>query len=287
MICIYHSRDLDGFASGAIVKLKYPDCILIGYDYGEELPIDRIPEGDSIIMVDVSMPMDKMETLAKHSGWNMTWIDHHATAIKDYEEFVGNGQSFCTPVLKSGIAACELAWAHLLGPIRLPRAILLLGEYDTWRNADKKHWENEVLPFQYGMRAYCNSPQTFPGHLFATNPDLIYDYISYGTAILAYQNRSNEVLCRRGAFEFNLSGLRVICLNSSGCNSISFASVYDPQKHDAMMPFFYDGRKWIFSLYTDKSDIDCSAIAKLRGGGGHRQAAGFEAAGFESVFNPY
>ena len=30
MTGIYHSRDLDGWASGAIMKLKYPDIKLIG-----------------------------------------------------------------------------------------------------------------------------------------------------------------------------------------------------------------------------------------------------------------
>jgi nanoRNase/pAp phosphatase (c-di-AMP/oligoRNAs hydrolase) len=43
------------------------------------------------------------------------------------------------------------------------------------------------------------------------------------------------------------------------------------------------GRFWSVSLYTEKSNIDCAALAKklgyegpLKSGGGHRQASGFQ-----------
>lgn len=35
------------------------------------------------------------------------------------------------------------------------------------------------------------------------------------------------------------------------------------------------GRYWRVSLYSTKPEVDCGAIAKLLGGGGHRGAAGF------------
>ena len=41
------------------------------------------------------------------------------------------------------------------------------------------------------------------------------------------------------------------------------------------MPFYFNGREWVYSLYTTKK-IDCSQIAKWYGGGGHKQAAGFQ-----------
>lgn len=36
MYCFYHSKDLDGKCSGAIVKYKFPDCNMIGIDYGDK-----------------------------------------------------------------------------------------------------------------------------------------------------------------------------------------------------------------------------------------------------------
>lgn len=44
-----------------------------------------------------------------------------------------------------------------------------------------------------------------------------------------------------------------------------------------------DGR-WTISLYTTHDDVDCGAIAKKYGGGGHRQASGFIITSIEEVF---
>lgn len=285
MICIYHSRDLDGFTSAAIVKRKYPDATLIGYDYGEELSIDKIPAAEPIIMVDVSLPMDKMLLLANRSHNKFTWIDHHASAIKDYEKFRETNDWFCHAVLKSGIAACEITWLHLFQNEVVPTAVRLLGEYDTWRNADKEHWEDVVLPLQYGMRLICNSPETFPIYLFGEEMnEEIWDIKRRGNIILKYQAQSNENFCQKAAFTHTMDGVRCLCINKFGGGSMVFDSIYDESKHDIMMPFFFNGTKWIFSLYSTKPEIDCSVIAKARGGGGHKGAAGFEAEDISSVF---
>ena len=41
-----------------------------------------------------------------------------------------------------------------------------------------------------------------------------------------------------------------------------------------VLVFWYDGKQWKFSLYNDNGLVDCSAIAKQYGGGGHAGAAG-------------
>ena len=45
--------------------------------------------------------------------------------------------------------------------------------------------------------------------------------------------------------------------------------------YDILVAFIYDGEKTTVSLYTEKPDVDVSAIAKEFGGGGHKGAAGF------------
>lgn len=279
MICIYHSKDLDGYCSGAIVKRKYPDVKLIGYDYGQELPMNEIPFGEPIIMIDVSLPMDKMATLSNHSNHNLTWIDHHISAINDYKNQNNIELGGITPVLENGIAACEGGWKYLFPDESMPTAVKLLGEYDTWRNQDKERWDNAIMPFQYGMRMICSSPETFPEYLFdkdgvVTNYP-VEDIIKTGKSILAYQKQQNQRACR-SSFEIEFEGLRAICLNNGGASSQVFDSVYNPEKHDVMIPFVFTGKHWTFSLYTTKDEIDCSIIAKSKGGGGHKKAAGFQ-----------
>ncbi len=292
MICIYHSRDLDGHTSAVIVKRKYPDAKLIGYDYGQPVPYDQIPAGEPVIMIDVSLKMPEMCELARHTNWQLTWIDHHISAINEYNAFVGGGETFMTTVLQNGIAACEVGWEYLFPNEPMPQAIKLLGEYDTWRNADKQRWENQILPFQFGMRLHCNSPQTFPTQFFLGNGSSLHDegideITQQGKTILKYVAITNETQCRKAAFEMQFEGLRAICLNGGGFNSDVFKSVYDEARHDIMMPFQFDGKQWVFSLYTTKEDVDCSKIAIARGGGGHRMAAGFQVNDIREVLGNY
>ena len=77
--CIYHSRDLDGWMSGAIVKLLYPDVESIGWDYGQPLP--DIDTESQVIMVDVCFPKEAMIEISQANG--LIWIDHHISAITD------------------------------------------------------------------------------------------------------------------------------------------------------------------------------------------------------------
>lgn len=274
MIGIYHNADLDGFTSGAIMKRKYPDIKLIGYDYNQPFEVEQEDKGKPIIMADVSMKMPDMLKLAEVSNWQFKWIDHHKSAIEDYKKFVGDGENFLTPVLQDGISACEGTWNNLFPNEKMPRAILLLGEYDTWRNKDKNRWENEILPFQFGMRIICNSAETFPDYLFIDNDEIIESIIEKGKVVLKYQGMINEQQCKKAAFECEFEGLRAICLNGGGFNSDVFKSVYDESKHDIMIPFQYTGKEYKFSIYTTKDNIDCSVLAKKHGGGGHAKAAG-------------
>ena len=95
----------------------------------------------------------------------------------------------------------------------------------------------------------------------------------------------DEKACSKNAFEYKFpEGYSAVCMNTNSFSSNVFKSVYDESKHDIMMPFAYNGRFWVCSLYTFKDNIDCSAIAKARGGGGHLKAAGFQADKFENIF---
>lgn len=286
MICIYHNKDLDGYCSGAIVKRKYPDAVMLGWDYGQPLPFDDTAMiGEDVILIDISFPIDKMVQFA-HVAKSFTWIDHHISAINEYN---GIGENKIIAVLENGIAACEGGWKHLFPDEFMPTAVMLAGKYDTWRNQDKYDWDNAILPFQFGMRMFCNSPETFPPQLLEWYPIVtdspVYGIINDGKLILSYQKTQNERACK-SSFEIEFEGLRAICLNNGGANSQVFDSVYDESKHDVMIPFVFTGKHWTFSLYTTKDEIDCSVIAKSKGGGGHKKAAGFQLKELPDEFKP-
>lgn len=277
MKIIYHKADLDGISSGAILHRKFPHADLIGYDYGEPFDISTICDpGEEVIMVDVSLPMNKMMMLADRCRGNFVWIDHHKSAIDDFAGTTVRTPLFCS--LEVGRAACELAWEWAFQDHPMPLAILLLGRYDTWRQ-DEGDW-GETLAFQYGMRVEGYMPKTMPEWCFENDiEDIIKveDTIKVGNKILAYQKAQNEYNAQY-AFpaRINIEGtnLRAICINKAPHNSMSFEPVWDEGKYDVMVPFGFDGKTWSFSFYTTKDGVDCSWIAKQFGGGGHVRAAG-------------
>lgn len=284
MIGIYHSKDLDGYCSGAIMRHKYPDIKLIGMDYGQ--PPFANPNHEEVIICDMSFPMEIMEQISKEANGKLLWIDHHISAINDFNKYCEGKEPFCEAVLDTKHAACELAWLRLFPDKDMPPVVEFLGVYDTWRTDHKvNYWDFVIMPFQYGMRQICSTPETFPMNLFS-----VYYYIAGGDSsaspinvilrrgeiILDYQKQQNEKACKFCAFETEFEGLRAICLNSGGANSQLFASVYDESKHDIMIPFVFTGKGWTYSLYTTKENIDCSVLAKKYGGGGHKKAAGFK-----------
>lgn len=290
LYCIYHNRDLDGYCSGAIVKYRYPEAQLIGFDYQDDVEqlFAKIKPNSKVIMVDVSLKMPLMKRLSDHVGGveNFMWIDHHISAIKEFQAYEKEiGEDFVNYRLFSDIAACEITWRELFPDRPVPISVQLLGEYDTWRNHNITRWESMILPFQFGMRLECNSPETFNKYLFEDIHAMPYAIIESGNTILKYQSRINETQCKKAAFEYEFEGYTAICLNGGGFNSDVFKSVYDERKHDIMMPFQFNGNLWTVSLYTTKDHIDVSVLAKNRGGGGHKKAAGFQVKRIEDLFS--
>lgn len=267
MKCFYHSEDLDGIASCAVVKLAYPDCEVIGFNYGQKFPWEKIDLEEKIFMVDVSLPAKDMERL--HMIANLVWIDHHATAIKEIGALRGKQEV--------GYAACELTYMHIHDlPLKsVPRALRLLGRYDVWDH----DYHIDVLPFQYGMRAIKNMSPEHPVWktlLLGDDQEEVAVRCMAGYHVMDYIAAENAKLAPILARRLVCFGKKCIAINRPKCGSRGFADVYDP-KQDEIMITWHQRSDGIFevSLYTDREDIDVGTIAKQNGGGGHKRAAGF------------
>lgn len=283
---VYHKADFDGIASAAILKSKYPEAKFYPYDHG--LPFD-MPGDVHVHMVDISLPMRIMRDIGV-AAKSFTWIDHHRSAINDYNENYVIGRELeplIHPILLEGEAACELTWSHCYTDQPMPQAIWLLGRYDVWDMSDMEEWTERILPFQYGMRSISNDLESFPMGLLnneSATTHRIEEIIEFGKKIMSYQDMQNEKMAEGIAFECRWKRFRVIAMNASGGNSRMFESVYDPSEHDLMMPFSFNGECWKVSLYTTHDHIDCGDIARTyRKGGGHPKAAGFVVGKFDDI----
>lgn len=280
---IYHRSDLDGVASAAIAKSYYEEhgykVILNGWTYGDNLLFDY---ADSMFIADVSFGEKHEEILHKwvDDDRNVTWCDHHKTAI--FNQDGSPTCSFVPGIRKIGKAACELAWEYLYPEKDVPELIQYLSAYDVW-DKNRYDWE-DVIRLQYGVRALVGLDVESMKPIVFGDQD-INRYIDLGKVILSYISEKNKNECTSYSFEGKVMGRPAIFMNTLEFNSTTFDSVYDELKYDVMVPFaLLPNNKVRFSLYSTKSDVDCSAIAKEFGGGGHYGAAGFVIDAGDSVF---
>lgn len=269
MIGIYHSKDLDGLCSGAIILLANPACKMIGWDYGE--PIPEIDGTEEVVMADISFPMEEMLRLTKLLGSKLTIIDHHKRFIDAYMDATEDFEVSAICNLDTTKSACELCYEYFFPGVLTPEWIVLLSKWDTWSDHGTISWNEHISPFQYGMRSLVTTIHDFFDIKCSQE-----EIIEKGKAILTYIEAANKHNCTRNSFEILFKGYRTICINAPEVNSDTLKSVYDEEKHDLILGFNYTGKFWKISLRSLKP-IDCSLIAsQYPGGGGHFAAAGFE-----------
>jgi len=273
----YHSADLDGQSSAAIINLWYKNkrtIQLIPIDHGEPFPWELIHSDDTVYVVDyVLSPFKDMVQL--NNICELIWIDHHKSAIENYNESIKNGAKGIKGLREIGRGACELVWNYMYPYDQLPESIYYLSLYDVWKHQE----EPNSLYFQYGMKGIDNTNPSnedlWEKLIFNNNRNLMTDIIKNGKVIIEYQRTQNKRLCEFVAFETDLDGFSAIAINNGPPGSSQrFESVWDNKKYDLMINFYRKDHQWVISLYTDKNEVDVSNIAKGYGGGGHMQAAG-------------
>jgi len=286
MHVFYHCRDLDGRCSGAIARYyhentkKNSKVVMHPFDYGYSFPFDEITDGEKVWMLDVSTnPYDIM--LEINNRYDLTVIDHHASFINSGIPEKLNGK------FEIGKAACELTWKHCYGyGSGMPRLVHLLGRYDVWDKSDLDIWNKYILPTQMGVQLKNVDPKDgfefwkmyFDDHFGTGDTGIVETTINkQGSIVLAYQYQMDKKNVNLNSFAAKFLDFNAICLNSARSNSQVFESVWDPNKYDLM--FFWSsvkGERYTCSIITDKPNIDVSKIASAFGGGGHKQAAGFQ-----------
>lgn len=285
----YHISDLDGHCSGAIVrkfledqgKKEDTDFKMVPIDYGMEYDTSKIADGSTVYMVDYTIqPYEKTVELSKRC--DLTVYDHHKTPIEPLTAAKIKG------VYEVGTrAACRIVWDALFSKeYGHSKIIHLISEWDNWNNNNlDSDWENEVTPFQMGMQSLSTNPVTRDGWIFwqrvfdtvadTNENEFVETTIGRGKTLIEYQDKMDRSLMNN-AFELDFEGLKFLVVNG-GKGSPRFKSRWNNTKYDAMMSFqLVENKYWTISLYTDKPDIDLSAIAKKHGGGGHIKASGFQ-----------
>lgn len=299
----YHRSDLDGHCSGAILRdmvetleeqKRYLDFDLYPFNYGDDFDLEAIAPSDTVYMVDMSLPPDKMQALnnkLRAGGGEFIWIDHHKTAIDACADLNITGLRVV------GKAACLLTWEYVNPLTEAPSFVKLLSDYDVWNNTNADYWENEVLPFQYGLRGNTDpseNQEVWSALLFhwvdTSECAAVEDIKSRGRIILEYQARQDAIYCKSFAYNAFIDtperSYRALVVNKGMMNSRAFNEVVDANKHDVMLAYAAKGPNEVkCSIYAVCPVIDVSKIASYFGGGGHKGAAGFTVKDISSVLS--
>jgi len=282
--CFYHGSDLDGWASGAIVRYWYEkegnQVEMFPINYGDRFPMDSLSLEDFVFMVDFSLPINDMQQIAQRVNGKFIWIDHHASAIKSYDD----GPIMLLGIRDVAFAACELTWEYFCDD-ETPFFIKLLGSYDRWDHSEiLARWKN-IEAFQYGFKVHATNPKeddfTFWNSWFFIDSERISgtrirDVILSGENIQKYvEDRFQSNLAER-SFVVDWEGYKCLVINGDPYIANYLTRAEEFEGCDIGINFCNSkGEFWIVNLRTARDDIDLSALAKKYGGGGHRAAAGF------------
>lgn len=292
MKCFYHN-DADGKCAGFWVTLiagmtdrqyykELDDCNFVEMSYEKRFPIEIIRPNEMIYIVDYSISPDEMRELLKITK-DVTWIDHHKTAIEKYADFEHDIRG----VRYDGIAGCMLTYCYLhhmtergAGPIKpfdvsmtedAPMFTKLIADWDVW----KFEYGDQTRNFITAFNAYDFNPNSVNWNRFFCNLEFSAEsvMIDEGRAMVKYRDGWAAGYLERFGFETEFEGLKCFAVNLGNCNSEYFKSL-PPGKYDAFMPFAFNGEKYTVSMYS--TTVDISGICKKYGGGGHMKAAGFQ-----------
>lgn len=289
MKCFYHI-DFDGKCAAFWVKqlAKHVDCYnkeFIPINYGMEFPFDKIKEGEQIYIVDYSIMPDEMRRLLKITE-NITWIDHHKSAIERYTDF----EIPIRGIRYDGIAGCMLTYCwlrhmthegfgepkkfNILMTEDAPMFTKYIADYDVWTF----EFGDNTKYFHMGLQLYDTNPndEIWSGFAGIFVDKITNDIIEKGKVIIKYRDNFAKEYCHSKGFETEFEGYKVYAMNIGLAGSDWFQSI-DDGSYDILIPFSYNGKykTWSYTLFS--KTIDVSLIAKKYGGGGHKGAAGFNA----------
>lgn len=287
---IYHQASKgincpDGFAAAWVAHRVYPDAEIIGCWYQcdkKDLPV--VEEGDRLIIVDFSFPSEIIQEWMG-IGAEILLIDHHKTAL-EHLGFLGK-EHFSESVRSQYIfdmskCGAVLTWEHFFPTKQVPLFLKYVQDRDLWLK--------ELAYTEEIHEAISKLGRSFA--LF----DLLYEYpgkntlfealAAFGEVLLLPKRLAIAAAADRAEpYEIDEKlGLTVpvVFLAKDGSEDRLTSDICEELyknrfQEAAWVACITSNGAW--SLRSDKNKpdggFDVGALAKSKGGGGHRNAAGF------------
>lgn len=290
-ICIYHGNCADGFTAAWAVWRALGDAVeFIPGNYGAAPPDVA---GADVILVDFSYKRPVLEALAD-SARSVLVLDHHRTAEADLADFgldmsdwtppfgwqrheVNVAQDLCEGVTRPAYrifdmarSGAQIAWDFFHPGRPRPKLVDYVADRDLWRFdlAESRAIAAWVFSHDYEFVTWDRLARTLDGIGFGRAAD-------EGAAIERKHQKDIRELLRVTRREMVIGGLRVPVANLPYTMASDAAGQLAGDAPFAACYFDRPDAR-VFSLRSRDEGFDVSAVAASYGGGGHRNAAGFQ-----------
>lgn len=284
-LCIYHGNCADGFtAAWAVRKALGDEADFYPGIYGQEPPdvTDR-----HVVMVDFSYKRPVIDALFRKAK-SVLILDHHKTAAEDLAGFhppFGPGwprhlenvyQDECENCQQvyaefdMDRSGAQLAWDFFHPEKRRPRLVDYVADRDLWRFMMPMSREIAAATFSY--------PYDFTawGDVAAKIEDDLTRFAAEGAAIERKHHKDIAELVGVTRRTMRIGGLDMPVANLPYTLTSDAGHLMAKQDQGVAACYWDTPAGRVFSLRSTEDGPDVSAIAKSYGGGGHRNAAGFQ-----------
>jgi uncharacterized protein len=270
---LYHDNCPDGFGSALAAYLKFGDSSeYIGVKHQQDPP--EMEPSSEVYILDFSYPRQVMEELLKQHVQVIT-LDHHKTA---QEALLGlRGALF--DMNRSG---AMISWEYFHPDREIPDLFRYIQDRDLW------HWKLEnTAKIGAGLQLL---PQEFDRWSELLTPDGLKQLEQDGETILRYQTKEIKGMLKHvyldslppyqastGAW---ITGSTIPLINCTNYDIVSELchKMLEEYPDYPVVASWLRGKSSISYSLRSQPDFDCSEIAKLYGGGGHKNSAGFKLA---------
>ncbi len=193
---------------------------------------------------------------------SVTVLDHHKTAEAELANLVADNLTVVFDMAKSG---AMLTWEYFHPNDSPPDLVRYVQDRDLWQ------W---ALPQSKEVNAYIGACEFTFEEWDSLGTQYYDDLAMYGESILLYQKKVIDQAVAN-ANEIELAGHKVLTVNTTVLFSEIAGKLAENRPFGTAWFIRKDG-KMQWSLRSRDGGVDVSEIAKQFGGGGHRNAAGFE-----------
>ncbi|TSD89105.1 phosphohydrolase [Mycobacterium sp. KBS0706] len=270
-LCIYHGNCADGFTAAWVVWRCFGNAVeFLPGIYGAEPPDVT---GRHVVLVDFSYKRPVLARMAAQAA-SLLVLDHHKTAAADLDGFAAE-HSNATVVFDMNRSGARLAWEHFHGTTP-PTLVRYVEDRDLWRFLLPGSREVAAFVFSYGysfrnwdyLHALIGRGE--PGDTMG-----LQQAIDAGGAIERKHHKDIAELLAIATRRMVIGGHSVPVANLPYTMASDAGQVL--AKGEPFGACYFDrADARVFSLRSTPEGVDVSEIAARYGGGGHRNAAGFQ-----------